>query len=94
MKGLVHKILVPVHACMSCKITLSLNIHVQLPSGAISPSYYIYRGAWWLSGRVLDLRPRSCGFKPHQRHYFLSFSKTPYPLLSTGSTQEDPSRHD
>ena len=22
----------------------------------------------WLSGRVLDLRPRGCGFEPHRRH--------------------------
>ena len=25
-------------------------------------------GAQWLSGRVLDLRPRGCGFEPHRRH--------------------------
>ena len=25
-------------------------------------------GAQWLSGRVLDLRPRGLGFKPHWRH--------------------------
>ena len=25
-------------------------------------------GAQWLSGRVLDLRPRGSGFEPHQRH--------------------------
>ena len=25
-------------------------------------------GAQWLSGRVLDSRPRGCGFEPHQRH--------------------------
>ena len=22
----------------------------------------------WLSGRVLDSRPRGCGFEPHRRH--------------------------
>ena len=26
------------------------------------------QGAQWLSGRVLDLRPRGCGLEPHQRH--------------------------
>ena len=26
------------------------------------------RGAQWLSGRVLDCRPRGRGFKPHRRH--------------------------
>ena len=25
-------------------------------------------GAQWLSGRVLDLRPRGRGFEPHRRH--------------------------
>ena len=25
-------------------------------------------GAQWLSGRVLDLRPKIHGFKPHRRH--------------------------
>ena len=26
------------------------------------------QGAQWLSGRVLDSRPRGCGFEPHRRH--------------------------
>ena len=26
------------------------------------------KGAQWLSGRVLDLRPRGLGFEPHWRH--------------------------
>ena len=25
-------------------------------------------GAQWLSGRVLDSRPRGCRFEPHRRH--------------------------
>ena len=25
-------------------------------------------GEQWLSGRVLDSRPRGCGFEPHKRH--------------------------
>ena len=33
-------------------------------------------------------------FEPHQRHCVVSLSKTLYLLLSTGSTQEGPSRHD
>ena len=32
-------------------------------------------GAQWLSGRVLDSRPRSRGFEPHQRHCVVSMSK-------------------
>ena len=36
--------------------------------------YHLYheisrQGAQWLSGRVLDLRPRGRGFEPHWRHY-------------------------
>ena len=50
--------------------------------------------AQWLSGRVLDSRSRGWGFKPHRRHCVVSLSKTLYPLLRTGSTQEDRSQHD
>ena len=28
----------------------------------------LIKGAQWLSGRVLDLRPKGRGFQPHQRH--------------------------
>ena len=41
------------------------------------------------SGRVLESRSRGFGFEPHWRHCVVSLSKTLYPLLSTGSTQED-----
>ena len=27
-----------------------------------------FEGAQWLSGRVLDLRPKGSGFEPHRRH--------------------------
>ena len=30
--------------------------------------YEIFQGAQWLSGRVLDSRPKDHGFKPHWRH--------------------------
>ena len=30
--------------------------------------YYMGKGAQWLSGRVLDSRPKRRGFKPHWRH--------------------------
>ena len=33
-------------------------------------------GALWLSGRVLDSRPRGCGFESHSRHCVVSLSKT------------------
>ena len=49
-------------------------------------------GAQWLSGRVLDSRPRGCGFEPHHCHYCVLVQDIII-LLSSGSTQEDPSRH-
>ena len=30
--------------------------------------YVLVEGAQWLSGRVLDLRPKGRGFEPHRRH--------------------------
>ena len=51
-------------------------------------------GAWWLIGRVLDYGTRGCRLEPHRSHCVESLSKTLNPLLSTGSTQEDPSQHD
>ena len=49
------------------------------------------RGAQW---QVIELRSRGCGFEPHWKHCGVSLCKTVYPLLSAGSTQENPSRHD
>ena len=46
-------------------------------------------GAQWLSGRVLESRPKGPRFKPHRRHCVVTLSKTHLFLLSTGSTQED-----
>ena len=46
-----------------------------------------------LSGRVLGSRLRGCGLEPHRRHCVVSLSKTHLSLLSTGSTQKDPSQH-
>ena len=40
-------------------------------------SFFKYEGAQWLSGRVLDSRPRGRGFKPHRRH----LSKNIHPSL-------------
>ena len=39
------------------------------------------QGAQWLSGRVLDLRPRGSGFEPHQCHCVVSLSKNINPSL-------------
>ena len=38
-------------------------------------------GALWLSGRVLDSRPKSCGLEHHRRHYAVSLSKNINPSL-------------
>ena len=38
-------------------------------------------GAQWLSGRVLDSRPRGHGFEPHWRHFVVSLSKHINPSL-------------
>ena len=38
-------------------------------------------GAQWLSGRVLDSRPKDRGFEPHRRHCVVSFSKNINPSL-------------
>ena len=44
------------------------------------PSLY-NAGAQWLSGRVLDSRPRGRGFEPQRHHCVVSFSKNIYPSL-------------
>ena len=38
-------------------------------------------GAQWLSGRVLDSRPKGRGFEPHRRHCVVSLSKNVNPSL-------------
>ena len=38
-------------------------------------------GAQWLSGRVLDPRPRGCLFKPHRLHCVVSLNKNINPSL-------------
>ena len=47
-----------------------------------------------IRGGVFGTRSRGYGFEPQWRPYVVSLSKTLYPLLVTGSTQEDPSQHD
>ena len=39
------------------------------------------QGAQWLSGRVLDSRPKGRGFEPHRRHCVVSLSKNINPSL-------------
>ena len=38
-------------------------------------------GVQWLSGRVLDWRPKGRGFEPHRRHCVVSLSKNINPSL-------------
>ena len=38
-------------------------------------------GAQWLSGRVLDSRPKGCGFEPHWRHCVVVLEQDSYPSL-------------
>ena len=38
-------------------------------------------GGQWLSGRVLDSRPKGRGFEPHWHHCFVSLSKNINPSL-------------
>ena len=43
-------------------IAFFLGVHVW------QTSYQKTHGVQWLSGRVLDSRPRGTGFEPHRRH--------------------------
>ena len=49
------------HVCLDNSLSSDLNTN---------------EGAQWLSGRVLDLRPKGRGFEPHRRHCVVSLSKT------------------
>ena len=53
----------------------------------------LWEGVQWLSGRVLDSRPKGRGFEFNRCHCLVSLSKTLLSLLSTGSTQEEVSWH-
>ena len=46
-----------------------------------SATHSTCQGAQWLSGRVLDSRPRGSGFEPHRRHWVVSLSKNINPSL-------------
>ena len=43
--------------------------------------YTMYKGGQWLSGRVLDSRPKGPGFEHHLRHCIVSLSKNINPSL-------------
>ena len=48
-------------------------------------------GPEWLSGRVLESRPRGRGFEPQRRYCVVVLEQDTFNQLSTGSTEEDPS---
>ena len=60
-------------------ITFSREVIVGCPSLYVHKRFIhttsYFKGAQWLSGRVLDLRPRGCGFQPLWCHYVVSLSK-------------------
>ena len=41
-----------------------------------------FKGAQWLSGRVLDSRPRGRGIEPHWRHCFVALGQDIFFLAS------------
>ena len=67
-------------------------------------SHYHYGLIMWMiaewilevyGGSMVEcLRLRGCGLERHRRRCIVSLSKALYPLLSSGSSQEAPSRHD
>ena len=50
-----------VPVCSELTLSIKMEFSIQINSSAM--------GAQWLSGRVLDSRPRGRGFKPQWRHY-------------------------
>ena len=62
-------------------LTLSTLRYRDNEEGSIFIFYFcifmlLMKGAWWLSGRVLDSRQRGRGFEHHRRHCVVSLSKT------------------
>ena len=65
----------PVHGDNPRALASGLS-YVQVDKHGITILYHLHQcrpctsqeGAQWLSGRVLDLRPKGPGFEPHRRH--------------------------
>ena len=56
---------------------VSVAVCVIVETGIIDEmAFNCLREAQWLSGRVIDSRPRGRGFESHQRHCVVSLSKT------------------
>ena len=63
---------VPAHQMIELKYLMPIQNHELLNDP---------RGLQWLSGRVLDSRPRGHRFQPNQRHCIVSLSKNINPSL-------------
>ena len=59
----------------------SLIKHTDLMKKPRVQSYDLTEEAQWLSGIVLDSRPKDLGFEPHRRHCVVSLSKNINPSL-------------
>ena len=57
--------------------------HAKVTAKPTNINKYLHQkvGVRWLSGRVLDSRPRGREFEPHRRHCVVSLSKNIYPSL-------------
>ena len=51
-------------------------LHAILEKSCWEHLLHYFEGAQWLSGRVLDSRPRGRGFEPYLHHCVVSLSKT------------------
>ena len=58
------------------QLSLPIILYNILPPG--TP----FVDAQWLSGRVLDSKPKGRGFEPHRRHCVVSLSKNINPSLA------------
>ena len=79
------------HTCLSVHPFIHMSVNLCLY--VVYKQHFLYilkwqmlhvwlaSGAQWLSGRVLDSRPRGRGFEPHQRHCIVSLNKNIDPSL-------------
>ena len=59
----------------------NIYAHTMITSATIFCSVDMYLGgAQWLSGRVLDSRPKGRGFEPHRRHCVVVLEKDTFIL--------------
>ena len=61
------------------KGTILGNSHITISASRNRKNFL--EGAQWLSGRVLDSRPKGRGFEPHRHHCVVSLSKNINPSL-------------